>query len=403
MRLRRLLTRVLCAVALVGGMCVLPVFPEAARAASQTIAFGVDHATPSGHNFEYVDFFPRSGVTLHTGDVIDLGWASTPDGLHTATLLKTGETPGSAWASHILAVSDADDGASQMQLNPSIGAPTHPPAGSGAPGACGDQTTPCVFDGTADLNSGAHPTDGTTHFFVQINVPAGTTVNIVCLIHPGMAASFSVVDNATPSTSPAQAAAAAAAQGSSDTTEALAAEAAAGPAQVVSNSDGTHTVTLTAGTASPHVEVAEMLPQSATVNAGDTVRWVTKTIKDPHTVTFPQGDHPSTEPIPNYCEGTPDVLITGPPGNPPCGNPANFETHFNAAPVGVTVIASPTTDASSGIIGTPPSPFPSRYSFSFPNVGTFTYQCRIHDHLTGTLVVEAKAATAVTTTPKLTG
>jgi len=400
---RRVGLVVLACVGLVGGLLVMPVMSEVARAATQTVAIGVDHTPPSGHDFQYVDFFPRSGVKIHSGDVIDFGWASSPDGFHTATLLKSGETPAQAWAAHILAVSDADDGASQHQFNPGIAGPTHPPAGSGAPGACGDATTPCIYDGSADLNSGAHGTDGATHFFVKVNVAAGTTVTFVCLVHPGMVASFDVVAAGTPTSTPAQVAAATATQATSDTSGALAAEMAVGPAQVANNADGTHTVTLTAGTATDHVEVVEMLPSAATIHAGDTVRWVTKTIKDIHTVTFPQGSQPATEPLPNYCEATPDVLQTGPPASPPCGNPTKFEVHFNAAPVGATVIPSPTTQASSGIIANPPAPFPTRYSFTFPNAGTYTYQCRIHDHMTGTLTVLARAATAVTATPRLTG
>ena len=171
----------------------------------------------------------------------------------------------------------------------------------------------------------------------------------------------------------------------------------------MNNADGTHTVTLIAGTATNFVEVAEMLPLTATVTAGDTVRWVTKTIKDPHTVTFPVGPDPSTEPIPAYCEGTPDVLQSGPPSGPPCGDPSKFEIHLNPAPVGMTEIASPVTVASSGLIGTPPSPFPTSYSFTFPNPGTYTYQCRIHDHMVGTLTVQAGPATPISTTPRLTG
>ncbi|HTD50919.1 MAG TPA: hypothetical protein VK771_09985, partial [Acidimicrobiia bacterium] len=359
--------------------------------------------SPAGHNFLYVDFFPRSGVTIHTGDVIDFGWAATPDGFHTATLLKTGESPAHAWAANIVAASDADDGASQQQLNPSIGGPTHPPAGSGAPGACGSASAPCVFNGSADLNSGASPTDGKTHFFVKVNVPAGTTVNVVCLVHPGMAGSFAVVGAGTPASTPSAVASAAAAQGTADTTAAMAAMNAASTPQSVTNANGTHTVTLTAGTATDHVEVAEMLPGTATITAGDTVRWVTKTIKDLHTVTFPQGHDPSTEPLPFECEGTPDVLQAGPPTGVPCGNPSKFENHFNAGPVGGTTIPSAVTLASSGIIANPPAPFPTSYSFTFPNAGTFTYQCRIHDHMTGTLTVLSSAATPISTTPRLTG
>ena len=97
------------------------------------------------------------------------------------------------------------------------------------------------------------------------------------------------------------------------------------------------------------------------------------------------------------------MLQTAPPAGPPCGNPAKFEVHFNPAPVGTTVIATPVTVASSGLIGNPPAPFPTQFSFTFPNAGTFTYQCRVHDHMIGTLTVQAGAATPITTTPTLTG
>jgi plastocyanin len=403
MVLRRGRVAVLASAGLVAGLLVVPALSDAARAAPQTIAIGVDHAPPAGHNFEYVDFFPRSGVNIHTGDVIDFGWATTPDGLHTATLLKTGESPGHAWAAHLLATPDAEDGANQLQFNPGIAAPTFPPVGSGAPGACGSAAKPCVYNGSADLNSGANPTTGTAHFFVKVNVPAGTKVNVVCLIHPGMAGSFNVVSAGAAASTPSAVTAAAAAQASSDTTGAFGAESAVGAPSVQTNADGTHTVTLVAGTATPFVEVAEMLPAAATVTAGDTVRWITKTIKDPHTISFPLGSDPSTEPIPNYCEGSPDVLQTAPPAGPPCGDPTKFEVHFNPAPVGPTAIATPVTVASSGLISNPPAPFPTQYSFTFPNAGTFTYQCRIHDHMIGTLTVQAGAATPITTTPRLTG
>ena len=59
-----------------------------ADAAPERYTIGVDNATPSGHLFMYTDFFPRSGVTIHSGDVVDFGWASQADGLHTATVLQ---------------------------------------------------------------------------------------------------------------------------------------------------------------------------------------------------------------------------------------------------------------------------------------------------------------------------
>jgi len=391
-------------VVLASGVLMVPAMTEVAHAAVQTVAISVDHSPPAGHDFEYVDFFPRSGVKIHTGDVVDFGWGASPDGFHTATLLKTGESPAHAWASHPLAVSDADDGASQLQLNPSITNPTHPPVGSGAPGACGSAASPCVYNGSSELSSGANGSDGKTHFFVKVNVAAGTTVNVVCLVHPGMAASFDVVGSGTAASTTSEVTSATASQAAADTSGALAAEAASSTPAVSTNADGTHTVTVTAGTATDHVEVIEMLPRATTVTAGDTVRWMTKTIKEVHTVTFPQGNNLSTNPDPSYCEGTPDVLQNGPPTGIPCGDISKFETHLNPAPVGSTVIPSPVTLASSGLISNPPGkPFPSGYSFTFPDAGSFTYQCEIHFNMTGTLTVLAKGATAVTTTPTLTG
>jgi hypothetical protein len=42
------------------------------------------------HDFECTDFFPRNGTVVHRGDVLDFAWATSPDGLHTATVLATG-------------------------------------------------------------------------------------------------------------------------------------------------------------------------------------------------------------------------------------------------------------------------------------------------------------------------
>jgi hypothetical protein len=89
---------------------------------------GVDNASPSGHNFEYVDFFPNSATTVHLGDVIDFAWnAGSPDGFHTATLLKPGQSVADGYAApeNQLIVSD-EDTTVHAQLNPSVAGPTNP-------------------------------------------------------------------------------------------------------------------------------------------------------------------------------------------------------------------------------------------------------------------------------------
>jgi hypothetical protein len=122
-------------------------------------------------------------------------------------------------------------------------------------------------------------------------------------------------------------------------------------------------------------------------------------MKDPHTVTFPQGSgsnsvDPLTPPYaPAGCEGSPDsapdTALAGPP--PGFGCTTFPELGLNPAPNGVAAITDPTTVATSGIISSPFSPFPTSASFSFPNANTFHYMCRIHDDMIGTIVVSSKS------------
>ncbi len=102
--------------------------------------------------------------------------------------------------------------------------------------------------------------------------------------------------------------------------------------------------------------------------------------------------------------GTPDPPIPNPSQSrrPEIQQPSypghQSSASFNPQPQGPMAITGPSTAsatatvASSGVLALLP-PFPnSNYNFSFPNAGTFTYLCRIHDHMTGTIVVSAPAA-----------
>src|SRR5439155_4973718 len=150
------------------------------------------------------------------------------------------------------------------------------------------------------------------------------------------------------------------------------------------------TGTVQAGTEDPsgHVQVLEMLPQNFKVKSPPaSVGWLAPSHNEIHTVTFPSGaGSNSVDAIPLLCEGNPDTAANS-SGGPPCATPSAFEIHLNPQPQGVPVITSPSTVASSGVIGSVPGPFPPGYTFAFPNAGTFTYQCKIHDHMTGTITV----------------
>ena len=397
------------------GVAILGTAVQAgATSAPDTITIGVDNASPAGHNFQYVDFFPRglplgegvSPTVIQDGTTVDFAWNSgSKDGFHTATLLKQGVAPGPAtWgADHPPVAPDTDDGAGQLEENPAILAPGPDPSCGHSP------TNPCQYGGSHEINSGAMPTSSGAHFFVRVFLDSGTTTTIhfVCLIHPGMQGALTVAPglaNEVQPTSTATLATAAATQYASDTAEATAAENLANTKAVANNGDGTHTITMTAGTASQHVEVLEMLPNRVEARPGDKVKWVTTTRADIHTVTFPLG-HGSdgVDPLPFVCEGpgATDTPAAGPPPGFGCSSPAAFEAHFVPGPSGPTAIESATTVATSGIIASQQTPFPQSYTFSFPNTGSYAYQCRVHDNMVGTVVVNAAQAVNAppTTTP----
>jgi len=160
--------------------------PMAALARAQTVyTIGVDNAGPTGHDFEYVDYFPREGAKVSAGDVLNFHWnTSTVDGAHTATFLPKGAPfPG-------LAIPEPTGDEAGLQFNPDILFPSNPTCGS-------SKSNPCVYDGTQVVSSGfifnANPTPPYfSDFYVKLDsklLQGGSSVEVpfVCEVHPGMA------------------------------------------------------------------------------------------------------------------------------------------------------------------------------------------------------------------------
>jgi plastocyanin len=355
------------------------------------LVIGVDNASPAGHNYMYVTFYPKSGVTVHGTNVVDFHLnAGSADGLHTISFPKQGDTNAQVRAAHLVAVPDFEDGPGSLVANPVVVGPSNPACG-GAPGSA------CSYDGTAFLNSGAMPAPLGGHFYVAMNVTATqtpVTVHFLCLLHPGMEGSLTVDDTqGAVARTQAQLDTATAIQYASDTAAGNAAEATANNAGSTTNADGTQTWTMTAGAAAPDVEVLEMLPSTLDIHTGDKVTWTTTTLADIHTVTFPN-DETSTAVDPlaaSVCEGGPPDTTPPAPGTPPgygcAGGPPNAEHPIVPRPQGPTTLAGPATVASSGILSTPNgAPFPDNYTFTFASAGTYTYLCRIHNHMVGSVL-----------------
>lgn len=370
---------------------------SAAAVESRTLVVGVDNKSPARENFGFLDYYPRAGVKVHNGDVVGFRFTppATSDEIHTATLGTPGETALGIFGApkYEQPIVDTDDptpaGAPpQLQFPNSVLFPSNPPVGP--PGGCGTQTQPCSYNGSTEINSGilCHGTCPNSEYFFRIDVasvPAeGLTVHYVCLIHgPTMQGSLEIVPADRHASTQQQLNAAARAQFEPQVDRGFEAKAAA-----LKQARRTRTVIAGTEDRSGHVQVLEMLPKSFKVEKGSAVRWVSPSLNEIHTVTFPAGSgSDSVDPFPLVCEGTPDTPATF-PGGVPCNNPAIFEFHFNPQPQGATTISSASTVGSSGIIASiPGAPFPPGYSFNFPNPGVFAYQCRIHDHMQAVIKV----------------
>jgi plastocyanin len=377
---------------------------------------GVDALNPPTKNFEYTDFFPNGikqattvtssasapTLTIRDGDVLHFLWdpKASPDSAHTATIPALGTSLADAQNKYSPLMPDTDDGQGKFVGNPLTFNPTSR--------QCGTVTNPCDYSGGSDVNSGFltnhNGTSKPSEFYVKVFLDSSgsTTVHFFCALHRGMVGQVRVVANnaEVTTTSEKKGTDDAAAQYAKETLAGTAAELAANQTAVTTNSDGSKTVTMTAGTAAPNVEVMEMLPNNVSIKAGDKVTWVDKGF-DIHTVTFPRGaGSNSVDPFQRpVCEGTgtTDTPATSGPPTFGCSSPAAIEMPLQIAPMGPTAIASTSTVATSGILlsALAGAPLPDRYTFSFPNAGTYAYQCRIHDNMTGTIAVAAIAAPPV--------
>ena len=400
--------------AVVLGGLALTTHPVSAGPAAVTLTVGIDNAPPSGHNWSFHDYFPRSGVNVHNGDTLHFHLdTAAQDGAHTVTIGKPGEAPLAIYAAlpGIKPDSGPGDPDAPGTVLTSAFFGTSPPPGSGAPGACGDVTTPCSYTGASEVNSGLLPVVG-TDFYYKIHLTGGApaqalTINYICNLHgPTMSGTFTIVPNSTAASTQADLDTASATQYAADTAAAQSVESRDTSASVTTNPNGTRTVSLLAGdqTSDGRVQLLEMLPGNTTIRTGDTVRWSSTSQSELHTVTFPQGaGSDSVDPQEQLCENPTgaDTPVTGGPPlfgcTGPPGSPTGLEPVLNPAPQGPTTISSPSTVASSGAIGSiPNSGLPSAFAFTFSNAGTYQYQCRIHDHMLGTVVVAATAAQVTT-------
>jgi plastocyanin len=335
--------------------------PATAASTPATLKVGVGAAMPAGHSIEYTDFFPRTGISVHNGDVIDFSVPSgaSTDDLHVVALLKQGTTAAQAMSdpSNALIIPDGDDPGAPPLQNLAVFGGTNPPAGSGAPGACGSPATPCIYTGSSELvsgqlNSSGPDAGGPTDIFVKLSLPSGFTgtVTAVDLGHPikTNSADISVVADSAAASTQSALDQAAASQYQSDTSADLAAESAVNHDTVTTNTNGTHNHTVSVGPSTQYTEAMGFFPATVHLAPGDTVTYNYAGTSDPHTASFP-GDPSLAYPVSPFtaaaqCEGTngdtPGDSNAGPPGFG-CANPSAAELPFLPQAMGPSVVRTP--------------------------------------------------------------
>ena len=380
-----------------GGLLTIQLIgaPVASAAAPITITADNPGAVPAGHVWGYNDFFPRT-LAVHSGQTIVLSIA----GFHSITLLPAGM--GAAGALHSMGLLKADPDDTTRNVNGTTHTQNNLGAAFPIPGGCGTASSPCTFNGTSPVSTGlplAGPVPPTS---VRITAPIGV-YRFICLVHPKMVGWISVVRASTPATTRAQVAARIAAQVAADRRAGFAAEARANVAVWHRNLDGTRTWLLTAGTGSldGRVAVNEMLPRRLTIHKGDRVVWVSRSVNEIHTVTFPTDIH--TDLLPMCENGTTDTPATPtvfPPTGPfdfSCGGGPPNEVE-NDGGNGVRSLRNASTVSDSGMIasgaaltgfGVPLSAANARWLIRTPRAvrTTYHYLCQIHFGMAGTIVI----------------
>jgi plastocyanin len=340
--------RVFLAVAFLGATGLL-LGKDAYAAVQYTVLVGGGSAGISDEEF-------RPGtIFIHSGDSIR--FLNPYEEIHTVTFAPDGKLPEFITP----AGPPSAGGPPKIIVNPQVSNPAPAPVPSGI-----------RFDGTSFANSGVMAKNDawTVSFQKQGNF------TFVCVIHPGMDVTVSVVDAAV----------------KADTQEALDAAAATKLAQAVANgqlaaaqakptktanADGSSTWQVLNVPSAGQADVMQFLPPKLQIAAGDTVSWNNPTLV-PHTVTF-LGGTPAPELI------TPEFGAAGPPTlvlNPKVLFPTPPSKTYEGAGY-----------VNSGFIGAGPEATAGKtFSLTFTKPGTYTYLCVLHADLGMTGVIEVGAA-----------
>jgi plastocyanin len=285
--------------------------------APQTFSVMVGHDIPAGgphRPADYMNFIPNT-LSVHKGDHITFGGE-----FHTATALPTNVTNATAWTrTHARRLGQRyfflarDDEPGRIMFNPNVLYPST---------SC--MPTACAYDGSTIVNSGGLGLAAPPKVTFTINVAAGNSFWVICLIHPQMRMLVHVVSAGTTVQTQAQINAAANKLVAAQTTRATALWQRLQRQHSHVGPSGRRVVDAWAGFDAKGLELFGMFPHTIHIRRGQTVQWhFDKLLYEPHSVVFPArlAQVISTGPPPK-CEknnGSGDVpatkRFTCPPGS----------------------------------------------------------------------------------------
>lgn len=340
----------------------------------------IDNLAPAGHNWGYLDYFPRT-ITVHQGEAVTFFHSASLTEPHTVTFAPVGLSPLQALARLFPGgggpIPDTDDGPRAGLVFPYTLYQPH---------NCGNSpyypgTGACSFTGHSVFNSGLLVHTGShaalPSFTARMDVHPGL-YTYFCLIHgPSMSGYVRVLPAGAPIPSPAQNAASAAAQYRVGTANSLAAESHVAASLPHVTAGGHTTWTVATGGQYGRVAWNEFLPQNLSIKAGDTVNWTPGF----HTVTLASNPNAVQRAIDPECEkpgGDRSVFAVGFAG-------CDLELGLGAGafPNGPPGRAYTTGLYDSGVLVLPR---PHPWSASFPNSGTFRYFCLVHPGMVAAIV-----------------
>jgi plastocyanin len=289
---------------------------------------------------EAMAFLPGT-ITVNAGDSVFFDFGNPPR-FHTVSFMAGQAVPD-------LVIPDTSGtpvaGRPKMILNPVVAFPVGGTA----------------YDGSVPVSSGV-PLDPTAAPYV-VSFPKEGTFDYVCMVHDEVMKGKVIVQakGATPPHEQTDYDKVAADEWAKIIADGTAAAAKYEQATSTKRSDGTMLWDVAAGAGQSQAEVMRFVPDSLTVNVGDTVRWTYHALVDPHTVTFSSGEAP------------PDLFLV----EPQAGGPPHLVINPLALwPAGGSTYSG-TGYANSGFMG---KAFqgPTTYELTFDKAGDYDYYCIIH-------------------------